>query len=87
MKGSSVLQNISKGLVSLWKGCVNLYSQVGRNKLSLQELNKGTFLSSRGAGSSREAIKYDYNNKAMKSQRNNFEHGVRIGFLPATFPL
>ena len=65
-KGSSVLQNISKGMVSLWMGCVNLYSQVGRDKLSRQELNKGTFLSSRGAGSSREAIKYDYNNTAMK---------------------
>ena len=60
-KGSSVLQNIS-----LWMGCVNLYSQVGRDKLSRQELNKGTFLSSRGAGSSREAVKYDYNNTAMK---------------------
>ena len=45
MKGSSVLQNISKGLASLWKGCVNLfYSQMGRNKLSLQELNKGTLV-------------------------------------------
>ena len=33
--GSSVLQNISKGMASLWKGCVNLlYSQVGRDKLS-----------------------------------------------------
>ena len=53
-------------MVSLWMGCVNLYSQVGRDKLSLQELNKGTFLSSRGAGSSREATKYDYNNKTMK---------------------
>ena len=86
MKGSSVLQNISKGMVSLWMGCVNLYSQVDRDKLSRQELNKGTFLSSRGAGSSREAIKYDYNNKAMKiKSKNNFEHGVRIGFFPAAF--
>ena len=37
---SSLLQNIS-----LQKGCVNLfYLQVGRDKLSLQELNKGTLV-------------------------------------------
>ena len=36
-KGSLVLRNISKGMSSLQKGCVNLfYSQVGRDKL-LQE--------------------------------------------------
>ena len=34
VKGSSVLQNISKGMTSLWKGCVNLfYSQVGKVRL------------------------------------------------------
>ena len=43
VKESSVLQNISKGMASLWKGCVKLfYSQVGRDKLSLHDLNKGT---------------------------------------------
>ena len=47
MKGSSVLQNISKGTASLWKGSVNLfYAQVGWDKLSLQELNKGTLVCS-----------------------------------------
>ena len=36
VKGSSVLQNISKGMVILWKGCANfLYSQVGLVRLSL----------------------------------------------------
>ena len=51
VKESSVLQNISKGMASLQKVCVNLfYSQVGRDKLSLQELNKGTLQSSKGAG-------------------------------------
>ena len=51
VKGSSVLQNISKGMASLWKGCVNLfYSQVGRDKLSLQELNKGTLVYSQAEG-------------------------------------
>ena len=51
MKGSSVLQNISRGMPSLQKGCVNLfYSQVGRDKLSLQELNKGTLVYSQAEG-------------------------------------
>lgn len=43
VKESSALQNFSKGMSRLQKGCVHLfYSQVGRNKLSIQELNKGT---------------------------------------------
>ena len=51
LKGSSVLQNISKGMFSLRKGCVNLfYSQVGRDKLSLYALNKGTLVYSRAEG-------------------------------------
>ena len=50
MKGSSVLQNISKGITSLWKGCVNLFcSQVGRDKL-FSELNKGTLVYSQAEG-------------------------------------
>ena len=45
MKGSTVLQNISRGMASLWKRCVNLFdSQVGRDKPSLQELNKGALV-------------------------------------------
>ena len=49
VKGSSVLQNISKGMSSLQKECVNLfYSQVGRDKLSLHQLNKGTLIKQRG---------------------------------------
>ena len=36
VKGSSVLQNITKGMASLWNECVNLfYSQVGRVRLSM----------------------------------------------------
>ena len=51
MKGSSVLQNILKGMSSLQKGCVTLfYSQVGKDKLSLQELNKGTLVYSQAEG-------------------------------------
>ena len=67
MKGSSVLQNILKGMSSLQKGCVSLfYSQVGRDKL-----NKGTFSlqSSRGAESSRQAIEYNYNNKSKSKKQ------------------
>ena len=41
VKASSVLRDIAKGMSSLWKGSVNLfYSQVGRDELSLLELNK-----------------------------------------------
>ena len=45
VKGSSVLPDISKGMASCWKGCVNLFcSQVDRDKLSLHELNQGTLV-------------------------------------------
>ena len=45
-------------------------SQVGRDKPSLPELNKGTlvYLSSRGAGSFRQASEYDYNSKNNEKQ-------------------
>ena len=50
-KGPSASQSVSKGMASLQKGCVNLsYSQVGRDKLPLQELNKGTFVYSQAGG-------------------------------------
>ena len=45
------MQNISKGMSSLQKGWVNLfYSQVSREKLSLQELNKGILVYSQAEG-------------------------------------
>lgn len=51
VKGSSVLQNISKGMSNLQKGCVTLfYSQGGKHKLSLQEMNKGTLVYSQAEG-------------------------------------
>ena len=62
MKGSSVLQNICKGVASLWKAYVNLfYSQVGKDKLSLLELNKGTLVYSQaeGQGPLRQAVMYN----------------------------
>ena len=44
-------ESVSTGMASLGKGCVNLsYSQVGRDKLPLQELNKGTFVHSEAGG-------------------------------------
>ena len=51
VKGSPVLQNISKVMSSLRKGCVNLfYSQVDRDKLSHLELNKGILVYSQAGG-------------------------------------
>ena len=48
---SSGLQNISKGMSSLHKRCVHLFcSQVGRDKLSLHQLNKGTLVYSPAEG-------------------------------------
>ena len=71
VKESSVLQNNSKGMASLQKGCVNLfYSQVGRDKLSLQELNKGTLQSSKGAGLSSHS-----RDKSPSSQSYGFSSG------------
>ena len=51
--------------------CVSLfYSQVGRDKLSLHKPDKGFSLqSSRGAGSSRQAIEYNYNNKSKSKKQ------------------
>ena len=75
-------------MASLWKGCVILfYSQLSRDKLFLYELNKGTLVYSETErqGPLREAIKCDYNNKSNeKKSKKQFQHGVRIGFLPAT---
>ena len=87
VKGSSVLQNISKGITSLWKGCVNLfYSQLGRDKFSSPGAEQRHFglQSSRGAGPSKQANEKNYNNKSNEKQvKESFQHGVRIGFLPA----
>ena len=54
----------------LEKGVHLFYSQVGRDKLSLFELNKGTLVYNQAErhGPLRQAIKYDYNNKSNKKQ-------------------
>ena len=59
-KGPSVSQNISKGMASLGKGCVHLVcSQVGRDKLFLQEPNKDTSSqSSRGQGPPGSSVQF-----------------------------
>ena len=90
VKGSLILQNISKGMSSLQKRRVNLfYSQVGRNKLFLHELNKGTlvYCQTEGQGPPGKPFSMII---ITASQRNSFQHGVRIGFFPATqgiFPM
>ena len=87
VKGSSILQNISKGMANLWQGCVNLfYSQVGRDKLSLQERNKGIFIYSPEEGQDPLGKPLSMTIILKASQRNSFQHGVKIGFLPATVP-
>ena len=83
VKGSMALQNFSKGVSRLQNRCVYLfYSQVGRDKLSLQEVNKGTLVYSLAdkQGSSGKPLSMIIIIKA--SQRNSFQHRVRIGFLP-----
>ena len=84
MEGSSVLQNISKGMSSLQKGCVNLFcSQVGRSTLSLCELNKGTLVYRQAEGQGPPGKPLSMIIIIKASQRNSFQHGVRVG-LSAT---
>ena len=80
------MQNISKGMASLQKGCVHLfYSQVGRDKLSLHEQNEGILVYSQVEGQGPgKPLSMIIITKA--SQRNSFQHGVRIGFFSATPP-
>ena len=76
VKESSVLQNISKAMSTLQKECVNhFYSQVHRNKLSLQELNKSTlvYCQAEGARYSRQAGEYDNNNKSKSKKASKME--------------
>ena len=85
VKGSLVLQNISKGMSSLQKRRVNpFYSQVGRNKLFLHELNKGTLVYCQTEGQGPPGKPFSMIIIITASQRNSFQHGVRIRFFPAT---
>ena len=85
LKGSSVFQNISKGMSSLQMGCVSLfYSQVGRDKLSVHKMKKGTLVYSQAEGQGPPGKPLSINIIIKASQRNSFQHGVRIDFLPAT---
>ena len=66
---SSLLQNIS-----LQKGCVNLfYLQVGRDKLSLQELNKGTLVYSQAERQGPPSKPLSMIIIIKGSQRNSFQ--------------
>ena len=82
LKGSSVLQNISKRISSLQKWWVNLfYSQAGRDKLSVSKLNKGTLVYShaKGQGPPGKPLSMIIITKAMKNKsKNSFQHGVKL---------
>ena len=73
VKGSSVLQNISKGMANLQKECVNLfYSHVGRDKLSLHQLDKGTLAYSQAEGQrlpGKSLSEYHYKNKSKSKEQ------------------
>ena len=64
--------------------CESLLFTGGQGQTSLRELNKGTLAYSQveGQGPPGEPLSMRIIIKA--SQRNSFQHGVRIGFLPAT---
>ena len=85
VKGSFSLTKYLQGNVQPWKGCVNLfYSQVGRDKPSLHELNRGTLVHSQEEGWGPSGKPLSMIIIIKTSQRNSLQHGVRIGFLPAT---
>ena len=84
VKGSSALQNISKGMASLYKRYVNLfYSWADRDKLSLHELSKGTLVYRQAEGQCPPGKPLSVIIIIKPNQRNSFQHGARIGFLPA----
>ena len=84
VKGSSVLQNISKGISQPSKGvCYSLLFTDGQGQ-SLHELNKSTSVYSQAEGQGSPGNPLNMIIIIKASQRNNFQHGVRIGFLPAT---
>ena len=87
-KGSSVLQNTFEGMASLWKGCVNLfYSQMGRDKLSLCKLSKGTLLyrQAEGQGPSGKPLNMIIIIKA--NQRNSFPHESELASSLQHYPV
>ena len=90
VKGFSVLQNISKEMVSLCKGFVNHFSsQVGRDKLSLPELKKGTLVYSQAEGQSPPGKSLSMNTitRALKSKSKKwFPAWSQSWLLPATGP-
>ena len=79
MKGSSVLQNISKGIFQPSKGVYHslLFADgQGQTISPSAEQRHFSLQSSRGAGYSRQAIKYDYNKskeKQVKQTVSNME--------------
>ena len=80
--------HISRATSSLQKECVNLfYSQVGRDKLSLHKLNKSTLVHSQAEGQGTPGKPVSMMTIIKASQRNSFQNGVRIDFLPVMLSL
>ena len=73
-----------QGMASLWeKGCVNLfYSQVCRDKLSLQELNKSTLVYSRAEGQGPPGKPLSMITRAMESKSRKQFPTWRQNWLP-----
>ena len=68
-----------------WKRCVNLfYSQVGWDKLSLHELNKGTLVYSQAEEQYPPGKSLSMLIIVKASERNSLQHWVILGFFLAT---
>ena len=64
--------------------CESLLFTGGQGQTSLHELNKGTLAYSQAEGQGPPGKPLGLLIIIKASQRNSFQHGVRIGFLPAT---
>ena len=77
-------------MASLWEGFVNhFYSQVGRDKLSLPELKKGTLVYSQaeGQGPPGKSLSMIIITRALKSKsKKQFPTWSQSWLLPATGP-
>ena len=84
VKGSSVLQNISKGCPAFRSGVLvsSIHRWAGTNYLSISLTKALVYSQAEGQGPPGKPLSMIAIIKA--SQRNSFQHGVRFGFLPAT---
>ena len=84
VKGSSVLQNISKGCPAFRSGVLvsSIHRWAGTNYLSISLTMALVYSQAEGQGPPGKPLSIIITIKA--SQRNSFQHGVRIDFIPAT---